>query len=66
LSGISSAEVAVHLGDGKGTFAEVLSFPSVGRQNGGSFLIGDRNQDGKLDILVTRRDGWRVLLNTCQ
>jgi hypothetical protein len=31
----------------------------------GNFLMGDLNNDTKLDIIVTRRDGWRVLLNTC-
>jgi hypothetical protein len=30
-----------------------------------AFLVGDLDRDGKLDIVLTRSDGWRVFLNTC-
>jgi hypothetical protein len=59
-------QVTVYLGNGQGEFADALSFPGASSQSGGSFLIGDLNRDGKLDLIVTRQDGWRVLLNTCQ
>jgi hypothetical protein len=55
----------VYLGDGHGGFSSGLSFPCFGEQQYGNFLMGDLNNDTKLDIIVTRRDGWRVLLNTC-
>jgi hypothetical protein len=34
--------------------------------NGGAFLVGDLNRDGKLDVIVSAVGAWRVLLNTCQ
>jgi hypothetical protein len=61
----SAPQISVLLGDGHGGFASPLSFPSAGGQSGGAFLVGDLNHDSKLDIIVTRPDGWQVLLNTC-
>ena len=58
-------QISVLLGDGHGGFSHALDFPSFGGQPGGAFLVGDLNHDTKLDIIVTRPDGWRVLLNTC-
>jgi hypothetical protein len=62
----NDAALVVYVGNGKGDFAKPLSFPGVDTANGGVFLVGDLNQDGKLDIVVSHSDGWRVLLNTCQ
>jgi hypothetical protein len=61
-------QISVLLGDGHGGFASPLSFPSFGGQLQpyGVFLMGDLNHDTKLDIIVTRPDGWQVLLNTCR
>jgi hypothetical protein len=58
-------QISVLLGDGHGGFASPLSFPSLGGQPYWNFLVGDLNRDTKLDIIVTRPDGWQVLLNTC-
>lgn len=58
-------QVSVLLGDGRGGFASPLNFPSFGGQPYTSFLVGDLNHDTKLDIIVTRPDGWQVFLNTC-
>jgi RNA polymerase sigma factor (sigma-70 family) len=60
-----NGQTAVNLGDGHGGFSPPANFPSTGRQIAGPFLLGDLNHDGKVDIIVTRSDGWRVLLNTC-
>jgi hypothetical protein len=60
------SHISVSLGDGRGGFASPLSFPSSVWQSNGSFLIGDLNHDTKLDLIVTRPDGWQVLLNTCR
>ncbi len=57
--------IDVSLGDGHGGFASPLSFPSSVWQPSGNFLMGDLNHDTKLDIIMTRPDGWQVLLNTC-
>jgi hypothetical protein len=58
-------QISVLLGDGHGGFASPLSFPSTGGQPCGALLVGDLNHDTKLDIIVTRPDGWQVFLNTC-
>jgi hypothetical protein len=57
----------VWVGNGKGGFAQPLSlaggdWPAYS----GVFLVGDLNRDTKLDLLLVRPDGWRVLLNTCK
>jgi len=61
----STFEITVYLGDGHGGFTAPLTFPSVESQTGGAYLMGDLNNDTKLDLIITRSDGWRVLLNTC-
>ena len=58
-------QLSVLLGDGHGGFASPLSLPSSRGQPYWNFLVGDLNHDTKLDIIVTRPDGWQVLLNTC-
>lgn len=58
-------QISVYLGDGHGGFPSPLIFSTFSGQPGGAFLVGDLNHDTKLDILVTRPDGWQVLLNTC-
>ena len=58
-------KTSVHLGNGHGGFAAPLQF-SDAPWSGGVYLIGDLNQDTKLDIIVTQSDGWQVLLNTCR
>lgn len=40
--------------------------PSSQSASNGFFLVGDLNNDNKLDLIVTRNDGWQVLLNTCR
>jgi hypothetical protein len=62
---LSTSEITVYLGDGRGGFTVPLTFPSVESQTGGAYLMGDLNNDTKLDLIITRSDGWRVLLNTC-
>jgi hypothetical protein len=62
---VMDARLSVYLGDGRGGFAAPLDFPSIGIQMGGAYLMGDLDRDTKLDIIVARQDGWRVLLNTC-
>jgi hypothetical protein len=57
--------VTVSLGDGRGGFSSPLAFPSGVAFSPGSILMGDLDHDTRLDIIVTRPDGWQVLLNTC-
>ena len=67
VTGDSTAdEISVYLGDGHGGFASPLRFPIIGEQPYETFLMGDLNHDTKLDLIVTRPDGWQVLLNTCR
>jgi hypothetical protein len=58
-------KLQVVLGDGRGGFAAptVLSDADVNRN--ASYLIGDLNNDGKLDVFATSPGGWQVFLNTC-
>jgi FG-GAP-like repeat len=60
-------KVTVRLGDGKGGFAQALSLPGTSTiaDESSTFLVGDLNQDSKLDLVFVRRDGWGVFLNTC-
>ena len=58
-------QTSVLLGDGHGGFTSPLNFPAFSGQPGGAFLVGDLDHDTRLDIIVTRPDGWQVLLNTC-
>ena len=58
--------IAVSLGDGHDKSAAPLAFPVNLTLPGGTFLVGDLNHDTKLDLILTRPDGWQVLLNTCQ
>lgn len=60
--------VMVHVGDGKGGFPHALTLPAptFGQWPLGSFLVGDLNRDGKLDVVFAREGGWGVFLNTCQ
>ena len=61
----SDHRVAVSLGDGHGGFASALAFPVSLALPSGNLLVGDLNHDTKLDLILTREDGWQVLLNTC-
>jgi len=61
--------IMVHVGDGQGGFPHALTFPAPTVNDQwpiGTFLVGDLNRDGKLDIVFAREGGWGVLLNTCQ
>jgi hypothetical protein len=61
--------IMVHMGDGQGGFPHALTFPAPTVNDQwpvGTFLVGDLNRDGKLDIVFAREGGWGVLLNTCQ
>jgi hypothetical protein len=53
------------LGDGRGGFSapKLLSDTEVYRNL--SYLMGDLNNDGKLDVFVASPGGWQVFLNTC-
>jgi len=66
----SPSEISVYLGDGRGGFAAPSTFPSIEPQPGwatdGVYLMGDLNNDTKLDIIIIRAEGWQVLLNTCR
>jgi hypothetical protein len=62
----STSEITVYLGDGSGGFAAPSTFPGVESQTGGVYLMGDFNNDTKLDLIITRAEGWQVLLNTCR
>jgi len=57
--------VSVYLGDGRGRFASPVNFSSSVDGGYNHFLMADLNHDTKLDIIVTARGGWQVLLNTC-
>ncbi len=59
------AKMAVYLGDGRGGFAAPIALPGVWSQMDGVYLMGDLNNDTRLDLIITRSDGWQVLLNTC-
>jgi hypothetical protein len=63
--GATTFRTGVCLGDGRGGFAAPTIVPGTESVFEGSFLIGDLNNDRKLDIILTRPDGWQVLLNTC-
>ena len=64
-TGPTGERISVLLGDGHGGFDSPLDFPISGGQPYGNLLVGDLNHDTKLDLIVTRPDGWQVLLNTC-
>jgi hypothetical protein len=61
----ADSKLQVVLGDGRGGFAAptVLSDADVNKD--AVYLIGDLNQDKKLDVIATSPSGWRVFLNTC-
>ncbi|HEX7596590.1 MAG TPA: VCBS repeat-containing protein, partial [Polyangia bacterium] len=58
-----SGDFRFYLGGGKGDFAKPLTVS--GATKGDAYLVGDLNRDGKLDVVISRSDGWQVLLNTC-
>jgi|GEM_PF-1409287 len=60
-----NTNIGVWPGDGRGGFAAPIILPSTESFYEGNYLIGDLNNDAKLDIIVTWPDGWQVLLNTC-
>jgi hypothetical protein len=61
----ADSKLQVVLGDGRGGFAAptVLSDAEVNKD--AVYLMGDLNQDKKLDVIATSPNGWRVFLNTC-
>ena len=61
----SQKDLSIRVGDGKGAFPQLVSLPGTDSPGYSVFLFGDLNRDGKLDIVLTRTDGWRVFLNTC-
>ena len=60
-----TGEIAVLLGDGRGGFSSASTFPIAGLQEGVFYLMGDLNNDTKLDLIIIRSDSWQVLLNSC-
>jgi hypothetical protein len=58
-------KLQVVLGDGHGGFAipTVLSGTDVSYK--ATYLTGDLNNDGKLDVFATSPGGWQVFLNAC-
>jgi hypothetical protein len=60
----ADTKVIVRLGDGNGGLAQPLSLPAT-MADMSLFLFGDLNQDGKLDFIFVRPEGWGVFLNTC-
>ena len=55
----------VYLGDGRGAFAGPTVLPGAHSNYEANHLVGDLDNDRKLDIIVTGPEGWQVLLNTC-
>jgi len=60
-----TGEITVLLGDGRGGFSSASTFPIAGLQEGVFYLMGDLNNDTKLDLIIIRSDSWQVLLNSC-
>jgi hypothetical protein len=58
-----NTKVTVRVGDGKGGLAQPLSLPAT-MADLSLFVFGDLNQDGKLDFIFVRPEGWGVFLNT--
>lgn len=53
------------LGNGRGGFAAPTVLADDDVNQNASYLIGDLNNDGKLDVFAASPGGWQVFLNTC-
>jgi hypothetical protein len=54
----ASTSITIMLGNGQGQFGP----PLVATTNGGFFVVGDFNHDGKLDLAVSTKTGLVILL----
>ncbi|CAF4556191.1 unnamed protein product [Rotaria sp. Silwood2] len=59
--------LGVFIGHGNGTFANIIVFPLDYESNPFSIVVGDFNNDRKLDIAVANNgtDSLNILLQTC-
>ncbi|CAF3790965.1 unnamed protein product [Rotaria sp. Silwood1] len=59
--------LGVLLGQGNGTFASIILFPLEYRSHPFSIVIGDFNNDRKLDVAIANNgtDSLNILLQTC-
>jgi hypothetical protein len=57
-----SGNVSVLLGKGDGTFGFAMNSPAGGVGIAGGLVVGDFNQDGKLDAVALTSSGYSILL----
>ena len=67
-NGYTTANVSILLGDGMGSFAAALDFPTGAGTVPIIIAAGDFNTDGKQDLVTanTQSNNISILLNTCQ
>ncbi|HEY5282321.1 MAG TPA: FG-GAP-like repeat-containing protein [Polyangia bacterium] len=58
-------KLQVVLGDGHGGFAIPIVLSGTDVSYKATYLTGDLNNDGKLDVFATSPGGWQVFLNAC-